>query len=70
MKTKLAFALALTLALGCKPSSTSLPRTRRRRLTLRSSRTPPALPSALRQYFAISAPLIVSVQAVPLSFIR
>jgi hypothetical protein len=39
-------------------------------LTLRSSRTPPALPSALSQHFAVSAPLIVSVQARPLSFIR
>jgi len=39
-------------------------------LTVRSSRTPPALPSALSQHFAISAPLIVSVQARPLSFIR
>ena len=40
------------------------------RPTLRSSRTPPALPSALSQHFAISAPLVVSVQAWPLSFIR
>ncbi len=40
------------------------------RLTLRSSRTPPALPSALSQHFAISAPLIASVQAGPLTFIR
>jgi len=40
------------------------------RLTSRSSRTPPALPSALSQHFAISAPLIVSVQARPLSFNR
>jgi hypothetical protein len=32
-------------------------------LTLRSSRTPPALPSVPFQHFAISAPLIVSVQA-------
>ena len=39
-------------------------------LTLRSSRTPPALPSALSQHFAISAPFIVSVQARPLSFLR
>ena len=39
-------------------------------LTLRSSRTPPALPFALSQHFAISAPLIVSVQAWPLSFTR
>ena len=39
-------------------------------LTSRSSRTPPALPSALSQHLAISAPLIASVQAWPLSFIR
>jgi len=39
-------------------------------LTLRSSRTPPALPFALSHHFAISASLIVSVQAWPLSFIR
>jgi hypothetical protein len=39
-------------------------------LTLRSSRTPPALSSALSQLPAISAPLFVSVQAWPLSFIR
>ena len=39
-------------------------------LTLRSSRTPPALSSALSQLFAISAPLIVSAQAWPLSFFR
>jgi hypothetical protein len=42
----------------------------RANLTLRSSRTPPALPSALSQHFAILAPLIVSVQAGPVSFIR
>jgi hypothetical protein len=41
-----------------------------RGLTLRSSRTPPALPFALSKYFAISAPLIVSVQARPLSCFR
>ncbi|WLT32341.1 hypothetical protein [Geothrix sp. PMB-07] len=40
------------------------------RLTPRSSRTPPALPSALSQHLAISAPLVVSAQAVPLSFLR
>jgi hypothetical protein len=40
------------------------------RLTLRSSRTPPALPSALSQQFAISASFIASVQARPLSLIR
>jgi hypothetical protein len=39
-------------------------------LTPRSSRTPPALPSALCQHFAIPAPLVASVQAWPLSFIR
>ena len=40
------------------------------RQTLRSSRTPPALPFALSQLLAISAPLIASVQAVPVSFLR
>jgi hypothetical protein len=39
-------------------------------LTLRSSRTPPALPSVLSQHFAIPASFIASVQAGPLSFIR
>ena len=39
-------------------------------LTLRSSRTPPALPFALSQHLAITAPFIVSVQAWPLSFFR
>jgi hypothetical protein len=39
-------------------------------LTLRSTRTPPALPSVLSQHFAISAPLIASVQAWPVSFLR
>jgi len=39
-------------------------------LTLRSTRTPPALPSALSQHLASSAPLIVSMQAGPVSFIR
>jgi hypothetical protein len=39
-------------------------------LTLRSSRTPPALPSALSQHSAIPALLIASVQAWPLSFNR
>jgi len=39
-------------------------------LTLRSSRTPPALPSALSQHLAIPAPLAASVQAWPLSFLR
>jgi len=39
-------------------------------LTLRSTRTPPALPSALSQLPASSALLIVSVQAGPVSFIR
>jgi len=39
-------------------------------LTLRSSRTPPALPFALSQHLAIPASLIVSVQAGPLSFLR
>ena len=42
----------------------------KKRLTLRSSRTPPALPSALSQHFAISAPFSAPVQAWPLSFIR
>ena len=36
-------------------------------LTLRSSRTPPALPFALSQLLAIPAPLVASVQAGPLS---
>ena len=39
-------------------------------LTLRSTRTPPALPSALSQYSASPAPLVASVQAGPVSFIR
>jgi len=39
-------------------------------LTLRSSRTTPALPFALSHHFAISAPLVISVQVRPLSFIR
>ena len=39
-------------------------------LTLRSSRTPPALSSALSQHLAISASFIVSVQAGPVSFFR
>jgi hypothetical protein len=34
-------------------------------LTPRSTRTPPALPSALSQPLASSAPLIVSAQAGP-----
>jgi len=42
----------------------------RHRLTLRSTRTPPALPSALSQHSAISAPFVVSVQAGPVSFLR
>ena len=39
-------------------------------LTLRSTRTPPALPFALSQLLASSAPFIVSAQAGPVSFIR
>jgi hypothetical protein len=39
-------------------------------LTLRSTRTPPALPSALFQLLASSAPFSASVQAGPVSFIR
>ncbi len=39
-------------------------------LTLRSRRTPPALPFVLSQQLAISAPFVASVQAWPLSFIR
>jgi len=39
-------------------------------LTLRCTRTPPALPSALSQLLASSAPLSASLQAVPVSFIR
>ena len=45
-------------------------RRNREGLTPRSSRPRPALPSALSQHFAISAPLSASVQAGPLSFIR
>jgi hypothetical protein len=41
-----------------------------KRLTLRSTRTPPALPFALSQQLASSASFIVSVQARPVSFIR
>jgi hypothetical protein len=39
-------------------------------LTLSSTRTPPALPSALSQLLAFSAPLCASAQAGPVSFIR
>ena len=39
-------------------------------LTLRSTRTPPALPSALSLRYASSASLSASVQAGPVSFIR
>jgi hypothetical protein len=39
-------------------------------LTLRSTRTPPALPSVLSQLPASSAPFSASVQAGPVSFIR
>jgi hypothetical protein len=39
-------------------------------LTLRSTRTPPALPSALSQLLAIPASFIVSVQARPVSCFR
>jgi hypothetical protein len=39
-------------------------------LTLRSTRTPPALSSALSLHLASSAPLIASAQAGPVSFIR
>jgi len=39
-------------------------------LTLRSTRTPPALSSALSLVHASSAPLIASVQVGPVSFIR
>jgi hypothetical protein len=39
-------------------------------LTLRSTRTPPALPSVLSHFPASSAPFIASVQAWPVSFIR
>ena len=39
-------------------------------LTFRSTRTPPALPPALSQLLAIPAPLIASVQAGPVSFLR
>jgi hypothetical protein len=40
------------------------------RLTPGSTRTPPALPSALSQHFAISASLSASAQAVPVSPVR
>ena len=40
------------------------------RLTLRCTRTPPALRSVLSHHFAFSAPLVASVQAGPVSFIR
>ena len=39
-------------------------------LTLGSTRTPPALPSALSQFPVSSAPFSASVQAGPGSFIR
>jgi hypothetical protein len=39
-------------------------------LTLRSTRTPPALPSVLSQLFASSASFNASVQVGPVSFIR
>ncbi len=39
-------------------------------LTVSSTRTPPALPSALSQHSASSAPFVASVQAGPVSFIR
>ncbi len=39
-------------------------------LTLGSTRTPPALPSALSQFPASSAPLSASVQAGPVSLVR
>ncbi len=39
-------------------------------LTLRSTRTPPALSAALSQLLASSASFIASVQAGPVSFIR
>ena len=40
------------------------------RLTPRSTRTPPALPSALSQHLASSAPLSATVQPGPVSFFR
>jgi hypothetical protein len=39
-------------------------------LTLRSTRTPPTLPSALSQLLASSAPLVASAQVGPVSFFR
>jgi hypothetical protein len=39
-------------------------------LTLRSTRTPPALPSALSQLLTSSAPLSALAQAGPVSFFR
>src|ERR1035437_6915025 len=41
-----------------------------RHLALRSTRTPPALPSVLSQHSSFSASLNASVQAWPVSFIR
>jgi hypothetical protein len=38
------------------------------RLILCSTKTPPAIPSALSQNLAILALLVISVQAVPVSF--
>jgi hypothetical protein len=39
-------------------------------LTLRCTRAPPALPSALSHLFAFSASFSASVQAMPVSFFR
>ena len=66
MNQPFAWSLALAWALIIPlPISLGL-----NRLTSRSSRTPPALPGVLFLGFAISAPLIASVQAGPLSFLR
>ena len=42
----------------------------RTRLTFSSTRTPPALPPALSQLLASSAPFSATVQAGPVSFFR
>jgi len=54
----------------CSAASSSQPPSLVNRLTSRSTRTPPALPSALSQLLAISAPLSASVQVWPVTFVR
>jgi len=55
----------VTISSQAISSSTANPR-----LTLRSSRNPPAWPSVLSQHLANSAPLVASVKAGPVSFLR